>query len=182
MNKKQELVGKFLAGNLEGTQLLMAFKVKCKESIQLAEELRVSEEATLQKRCERYDPETIASSERSAPAEEFFRSKKAAEDHLQECCKTYTQACSIAIESGALCCQVPEERTIPEHSVYIELSGMRLFFQEKKIAIPKHLIGKDPLECEAFADWIIETMISEGNLFAWHVLRKELNNQLEVDL
>jgi len=182
MNKKQELVGKFLKGDLEGTQLLKSFKVKCEESIKEAEDLRACEEATLQKRYERYDPETIAFSERSAPMDEFLRSKKVAEDRLQERCKTYTQACSIAIESGALCCQGPEDMTSPGHSVYIELSGMRLFFQEKKIAIPKHLIGKDPLECEAFADWIIETMISEGNLFAWHVLRKELNNQLEVDL
>ena len=176
MNKKQELVGKFLKRDLEGTKLFAAFNDDCKESIKEAEARKEAEEDRLRERYKEYDKDTIAFSERTAPAEEFSQSKKVAEDRLQERCKTYTQACSIAIESGVLCCQVPVEMTIPGHSVYIELSGMRLFFQEKKIELPKHLIGKDPIECEAFADWIIQTMIMEGNVFVWHALRKELNS------
>ena len=176
MNKKQELVGKFLKRDLEGTKLFAAFNDDCKESIKAADARRKGEEDHLQELYKKYGRDTVASSERTSPGDDYVRAKNHAEKHCQELKMAYTQACSIAIESGALCCQVPVEMTIPGRSVYIELSGMRLFFQGKRIELPKHLIGKDPLECEAFADWIIETMISEGNLFAWYALRKELNN------
>lgn len=176
MNKKQELVKKFLAGNLEGTKLFATFNDDCKESIEAADARRLGEEDRLQERYEKYGLDTVASSERTAPAEEFCQSKKVAEDRLQECCKTYTQACSIAIESGVLRCQVPvEDKNCGSHAS-IKVAERIFFFTEKSFSIPEEFMGKDPIECEAFADWIIETMISEGNLFAWHALQKEANN------
>ena len=176
MNKNQELVEKFLKRDLEGTKPFAAFNDDCKESIKAADAKRLREEACLQERYEKYGRDTVASSERTSPADDYIRARERAKKRLEELKMTYTQACSIAIESGVLRCQVPVEDKNCGSDASIKVAERIFFFSEKSFSIPEEFMGKDPIECEAFADWIIQTMIMKGNFFVWVVLQDELNS------
>jgi len=112
----------------------------------------------------------------SDPEDVFLTTKNCLQESLEWRKQSYTQACSIAIESGVLRCQVPVEGKNCGNLASIRVPGRSFFSIEKSFAIPEEFTGKDPLECEAFADWIIQTMIMEGNFFVWVVLRDELNS------
>ena len=98
MNKKQELVGKFLKRDLEGTKLFAAFNDDCKAAIKDADARRKKKEDRLQERYEKYGQDTIAFSERTSPSDDYIRAKNHAEEHCRGLKVQYTQACSIAIE------------------------------------------------------------------------------------
>lgn len=176
MNKNQELVEKFLNGDLEGTKLFAAFNGDCEGAIKAADARRKDEEGRLQELYQKYGRDTVASSERTGPADDYIRAKNHAEKQCKDLKIDYTKACSIVIEGGVLHCKVPLRTQIRGSRASIKIPGLRFILQEVEIAIPKEYIGKDPLECEAFANWIIRTMIMEGNCFVWAVLQEEGNN------
>ena len=176
MNKNQELVKKFLNRDLERTKRFAAFNDDCEGAIKDADARRKKKEDRLQERYKMYGQDTIAFSERTSPSDEYIRAKNHAEEHCQELKMAYTQACSIAIESRTLRCQVPVEGSASGSHVSIRVPGGCFLLEEKSFSIPEEFMGKDPIECEAFADWIIQTMIMEGNFFVWVVLREEGNN------
>ena len=176
MNKNQELVEKFLNGDLEGTKLFAAFNGDCEGAIMAADARREDEEGRLQELYQKYGRDTVASSERTGPADDYIRAKNHAEKQCKDLKMDYTKACSIVIEGGVLHCKVPLRTQIRGSRASIKLPGLRFILQEVEIAIPKEYIGKDPLKCEAFAGWIIRTMIMEGNCFVWAVLQEEGNN------
>ena len=112
----------------------------------------------------------------SRPEEVFRTTQLRLQESLESRKQDYTQACSIVIESGVLRCQVPVEREIPGSHASIKVAERSFFFTKKSFSIPKEFMGKDPIECEEFADWIVQTMIMQGNFFVWVVLRDELNS------
>ena len=173
MNKNQELVKKFLAGNLEGTRTFERFISENKEDIKRAEDERDE--------CKEYLERFFQGHEgmvdiHSRPEEVFLTRKRCLQESLEWSKQSYTQACSIVIESGVLRCQVPIKDKICQNIAAIAVPGRTLFSTEKSFAIPEEFMGKDPLKCEAFADWVIQTMIMQGNFFVRIVLRDELNS------
>ena len=173
MNKNQELVKKFLAGNLEGTRTFEHFISENKEDIKRAEDARKRKEY-LERFFQAHQGGTVC--DISDPEEVFLTTQLCLQESLEWRKQSYTQACSIVIESGALRCQVPVEGKICGNLSSIRVPGRSFFSIEKSFAIPEEFMGKDPLECEAFADWIIQTMIMQGNFFVWVVLQDELNS------
>ena len=176
MNKNQELVEKFLNGNLEGTKLFAAFNGDCEGAIKEADARRKDEEGRLRELYQKYDRDTVASSERNGPTDDYIRAKNHAEKQCKDLKMDYTKACSIVIEGGVLHCKVPLRTQSRGSRASIKLPGLTFILREVEIAIPKEYIGEDPLKCEAFANWIIQTMIMQGNFFVWVVLQDELNS------
>ena len=175
MSKNQELVEKFLNWDLEGTKLFAAFNGDCEGAINAADARRKDEEGRLQELYQKYDRDTVASSERNGPADDYIRAKKHAEKQCKDLKMDYTKACSIVIEGGVLHCKVPLRTQIRGSHASIKLPGLTFILQEVEIAIPKEYIGKDPIECKAFANWIIQTMIMQGKFFVWVDLQDQLN-------
>ena len=172
MNKNQKLVEKFLAGNLDGTQTFKHFTSENEEEIKRAKETRDTSKAYLKGFFQGHG----MVSAHPRPEEVFLTTQLCLQESLEWRKQSYTQACSIVIESGVLRCQVPIEGKICGNLASIRVPGRSFFSIEKSFAIPEEFTGKDPLECEEFADWIIQTMIMEGNFFVWVVLRDELNS------
>ena len=173
MNKNQKLVEKFLAGNLEGTRTFERFTSENEEDIKRAEDERDKCKEHLERFFQGHQGMV---STHSRPEEVFLTKQLCLQESHEWRKQSYTQACSIVIESGVLRCQVPIEGKICGNLASIRVSGRSFFSIEKSFAIPEEFTGKDPLECEEFADWIIQTMIMEGNFFVWVVLRDELNS------
>ena len=174
MNKNQKLVKKFLAGNLDGTRTFKQMTSKNEEEIKRAKEKRDERKEYLERLFQAHQGGTVY--DISDPEEVFLTMKTCLQESLEWRKQSYTQACSIVIESGVLRCQVPIEGKICGNLASIRVPGRSFFSIEKSFAIPEEFTGKDPLECEEFADWIIQTMIMEGNFFVWVVLRDELNS------
>ena len=172
MNKNQKLVKKFLAGNLDGTRTFEHFTSENEEEIKRAEEARDKRKEFLKEVFQAHQGGMVC--DISDPEEVFLTTQLCLQESLEWRKQSYTQACSIVIESGVLRCQVPVEREIPGSHASIKVAGRSFFFTKKSISIPKEFMGKDPIECEAFADWVIQTMIMQGNFFVWVVLRDEL--------
>ena len=170
MNKNQKLVKKFLAGNLDGTRTFEHFTSENEEEIKRAEETRDKRKEYLKGFFQGHG----MVSTHSRPEEVFRTTQLRLQKSLASRKQSYTQACSIVIESGVLRCQVPVEREIPGSHASIKVAGRNFFLTKKSFSIPEEFMGKDPIECEAFADWVIQTMIMQGNFFVWVVLRDEL--------
>ena len=169
MNKNQKLVKKFLAGNLDGTRTFKQMTSKNEEEIKRAEETRDTSKAYWKGF---YQGHGMVSTH-SRPEDVFLTTQRRLQESLESRKQDYTQACSIVIESGVLRCRVPVEREIPGSHASIKVAGRSFFLTKKSISIPEEFMGKDPIECEAFADWVIQTMIMQGNFFVWVVLRDE---------
>ncbi len=174
MNKNQKLVEKFLAGNLDGTRTFERFTSENEEEIKRAEEARDKRKEFLKGVFQAHQGGMVC--DYSDPEDVFLTTKNCLQESLEWRKQSYTQACSIVIESGVLRCQVPIEGEICGNLASIRVPGRSFFSIEKSFAIPEEFTGKDPLECKEFADWIIQTMIMEGNFFVWVVLRDELNS------
>lgn len=174
MNKNQKLVKKFLAGNLDGTRTFKQMTSENEEEIKRAKETRDECKEYLERLFQAHQGGAVY--DISDPEEVFLTTKTCLQESLEWRKQSYTQACSIVIESGALRCQVPVEGKICGNLASIRVPGRSFFSIEKSFAIPEEFMGKDPLECEAFADWIIQTMIMQGNFFVWVVLQDELNS------
>ena len=172
MNKNQKLVKKFLAGNLDGTRTFEHFTSENEEEIKRAEETRDTSKAYLKGFFQGHG----MVSTHPRPEEVFRTTQLRLQKSLESRKQVYTQACSIVIESGVLRCQVPIEGKICGNLASIRVPGRSFFSIEKSFAIPEEFMGKDPIECEVFADWVIQTMIMQGNFFVWVVLRDELNS------
>ena len=173
MNKNQKLVEKFLAGNLEGTRTFERFTSETKEEIKRAED----ELDECKEYLERFFQDHQGMVDiHSRPEEVFLTRKRCLQESLEWSKQSYTQVCSIGIESGVLRCQVPIKDKICQNIAAIAVPGRTLFFTEKSFAIPEEFMGKDPLKCEAFADWVIQTIIMQGNIFVRIVLEDELNS------
>ena len=173
MNKNQELVEKFLAGNLEGTRTFERFTSEYKEEIKRAEDERDECKEYLERFFQGHQGMVDI---HSRPEEVFLTRKRCLQESLEWSKQSYTQVCSIGIESGVLRCQVPIKDKICQNIAAIAVPGRTLFFTEKSFAIPEEFMGKDPLKCEAFADWVIQTIIVQGNIFVRIVLEDELNS------
>lgn len=171
MNKNQKLVKKFLAGNLDGTRTFKQMTSENEEEIKRAEETRDKSKAYWKGF---YQGHEGMVSTHSRPEEVFRTTQLRLQESLESRKQDYTQACSIVIESGVLRCQVPVEREIPGSHASIKVAERSFFLTKKSFSIPKEFMGKDPIECEEFADWVIQTMIMQGNFFVWVVLRDEL--------
>lgn len=172
MNKNQKLVKKFLAGNLDGTRTFKQMTSENEEEIKRAKETRDKSKAYWKGFFQGHQEGIV--SPHSDPEEVFRTTQLRLQKSLASRKQDYTQACSIVIESGVLRCQVPVEREIPGSHASIKVAERSFFFTKKSISIPKEFMGKDPIECEEFADWIVQTMIMQGNFFVWVVLRDEL--------
>ena len=172
MNKNQKLVKKFLAGNLDGTRTFEHFTSENEEEIKRAEEARDKRKEFLKGVFQAHQGGMVC--DYSDPEDVFLTTKNCLQESLEWRKQSYTQACSIVIESGVLRCQVPVEREIPGSHASIKVAERSFFFTKKSFSIPKEFMGKDPIECEEFADWIVQTMIMQGNFFVWVVLRDEL--------
>lgn len=170
MNKNQKLVKKFLAGNLDGTRTFKQMTSENEEEIKRAKETRDTSKAYLKGFLQGHG----MVSTHPRPEEVFRTTQLRLQKSLASRKQDYTQACSIVIESGVLRCQVPVEREIPGSHASIKVAGRNFFLTKKSFSIPEEFMGKDPIECEAFADWGIQTMIMQGNFFVWVVLRDEL--------
>ena len=171
MNKNQKLVKKFLAGNLDGTRTFKQMTSENEEEIKRAKETRDTSKAYWKGF---FQGNKGMVSTHPRPEEVFLTTQLRLQKSLKSRKQVYTQACSIVIESGVLRCQVPVEREIPGSHASIKVAGRNFFLTKKSFSIPEEFMGKDPIECEAFADWVIQTMIMQGNFFVWVVLRDEL--------
>lgn len=174
MNKNQKLVEKFLAGNLAGTGTFELFTSENEEGIKRAEVKRDNDKEFLEKIQANQE---IMFYDYSDPEDVFLATKNCLQESLEWRKQSYTQACSIVIESGVLRCQVPVEGKNCGSHASIKVAERNFFFIEKSFSIPEEFMGKNPLECEGFADWVIKTMIMHGNFLVWVILQDELNNQ-----
>ena len=174
MNKNQKLVKKFLAGNLDGTRTFEHFISENEEDIKRAEDARDKRKEYLERFFQAHQGGTVC--DISDPEEVFLTKQLCLQESHEWRKQSYTQVCSIGIESGVLRCQVPIKGKICQNLAAIAVPGRTLFFTEKSFAIPEEFMGKDPLKCEAFADWVIQTMIMQGNIFVRIVLEDELNS------
>ena len=172
MNKNQKLVKKFLAGNLDGTRTFKQMTSENEEEIKRAKETRDTSKAYLKGFFQGHG----MVSAHPRPEEVFLTTQLRLQKSLKSRKQSYTKVCSIGIESGVLRCQVPIKGKICQNLAAIAVPGRTLFFTEKSFAIPEEFMGKDPLKCEAFADWVIQTMIMQGNIFVRIVLEDELNS------
>ena len=172
MNKNQKLVKKFLAGNLDGTRTFKQMTSENEEEIKRAKETRDTSKAYWKGF---YQGHGMVSTH-SRPEDVFLTTQRRLQESLASRKQDYTQACSIVIESGVLRCRVPVERKFRGSHASIKVAGRNFFLTKKSFSIPEEFMGKDPIECKAFANWIIQTMIMQGNFFVWVVLQDELNS------